>query len=292
MTSGLTQLRIHKLTERAPRMERTYGTTGILNPKTPASLGCRASGDPAPSITWTLDGAWPIIGGGPRLRLWSTIDSATGDAVSFLNWTSVETSDSGHYQCLASNVAGRAEHVFRMDVRGPLFMRPAYNATALEGHSLALQCPFGGYPYDKISWFKELLSLSVAMSQKKKLAKIVHTVSTFREKRFASVSFLVVRTQLVRRSRRFVGWTTCRKECALVSAASCTPRKPSSSSGLRTAHRSCNPFARTGSCPRSRWSPCRHRTMATTPVAPPTPGQWPRTVPCSGSKVAYFYSVY
>ncbi|KAH8024879.1 hypothetical protein HPB51_002049 [Rhipicephalus microplus] len=141
--------------ERAPRMERTYGTTGILNPKTPASLGCRASGDPAPSITWTLDGAWPIIGGGPRLRLWSTIDSATGDAVSFLNWTSVETSDSGHYQCLASNVAGRAEHVFRLDVRGPLFMRPAYNATALEGHSLALQCPFGGYPYDKVSWFKD-----------------------------------------------------------------------------------------------------------------------------------------
>ncbi|XP_075735728.1 cell adhesion molecule Dscam1 [Rhipicephalus microplus] len=151
--------------ERAPRMERTYGTTGILNAKIPASLGCRSSGDPAPSITWTLDGAWPVVGGGPRLRLWSTIDSATGDAVSFLNWTSVETSDSGHYQCLASNVAGRAEHVFRLDVRGPLFMRPAYNATALEGHSLALQCPFGGYPYDKISWFKDGSELPVNQRQ-------------------------------------------------------------------------------------------------------------------------------
>ncbi|KAL1427606.1 hypothetical protein MTO96_017304 [Rhipicephalus appendiculatus] len=154
--------------ERAPRMERTYGTTGILNPKSPASLGCRASGDPAPSITWTLDGAWPVMGGGPRLRLWSTSDSATGDAVSFLNWTSVETSDSGYYQCVASNVAGRAEHVFRLDVRGPLFMRPAYNATALEGHFLALQCPFGGYPYDKISWFKGMRSIALRIMPRNK----------------------------------------------------------------------------------------------------------------------------
>ncbi|XP_075544678.1 cell adhesion molecule Dscam1-like [Dermacentor variabilis] len=152
--------------ERAPRMERTYSTSSSsLNPKSPASLGCRASGDPAPSITWTLDGAWPVSGGGPRLRLWSTSDSATGDAVSFLNWTSVETSDSGHYQCVASNVAGRAAHAFRLDVRGPLFTRPAYNATALEGHSLALQCPFGGYPYDKISWFKDGSELPVNQRQ-------------------------------------------------------------------------------------------------------------------------------
>ncbi|KAL3249796.1 hypothetical protein MRX96_055982 [Rhipicephalus microplus] len=113
--------------ERAPRMERTYGTTGILNPKTPSE---------------------------PRVP-----------GVGFLNWTSVETSDSGHYQCLASNVAGRAEHVFRLDVRGPLFMRPAYNATALEGHSLTLQCPFGGYPYDKVSWFKDGSELPVNQRQ-------------------------------------------------------------------------------------------------------------------------------
>ncbi|XP_075544683.1 cell adhesion molecule Dscam1-like [Dermacentor variabilis] len=151
--------------ERSPRMERTFGTSVGLNPKSPASLGCRASGDPAPSITWTLDGAWPVSGGGPRLRLWSTSDSATGDAVSFLNWTSVETSDSGHYQCVASNVAGRAAHAFRLDVRGPLFTRPAYNATALDGHRLALQCPFGGYPYDKVTWFKDGSELPVNQRQ-------------------------------------------------------------------------------------------------------------------------------
>ncbi|KAL1427617.1 hypothetical protein MTO96_017314 [Rhipicephalus appendiculatus] len=151
--------------ERAPRMERTYGTSGSLSPKSPASLGCRASGDPAPSITWTLDGAWPVSGSGPRVRLWSTSDSATGDAVSFLNWTSVETSDSGNYQCVASNAAGRAVHDFRLDVRGPLFTRPAYNITALDGHRAVLRCPFGGYPYDKITWFKDGSELPVNQRQ-------------------------------------------------------------------------------------------------------------------------------
>ncbi|XP_037506499.1 Down syndrome cell adhesion molecule homolog [Rhipicephalus sanguineus] len=151
--------------ERAPRLERTYGTSGSLSPKSPASLGCRASGDPAPTITWTLDGAWPVSGSGPRLRLWSTSDSATGDAVSFLNWTSVETSDSGNYQCVASNAAGRAVHDFRLDVRGPLFTRPAYNITALDGHRAVLRCPFGGYPYDKITWFKDGSELPVNQRQ-------------------------------------------------------------------------------------------------------------------------------
>ncbi|KAK8767734.1 hypothetical protein V5799_005485, partial [Amblyomma americanum] len=151
--------------ERAPRMERTYGTSGSLSPRAPASLGCRASGDPAPSISWTLDGAWPVSGGGPRLRLWSTSDTATGDAVSFLNWTSVETADGGQYECVASNAGGRTAHAFRLDVRGPLFTRPAYNATALEGHRLRLQCPFGGYPYDKVIWYKDGSELPVNQRQ-------------------------------------------------------------------------------------------------------------------------------
>ncbi|KAK8770929.1 hypothetical protein V5799_025829 [Amblyomma americanum] len=151
--------------ERAPRMERTYGTSGSLSLRSPASLGCRASGDPAPSISWTLDGAWPVSGGGPRLRLWSTSDTATGDAVSFLNWTSVETADGGQYECVASNVAGRVAHAFRLDVRGPLFTRPAYNATALEGQQLKLQCPFGGYPYDKVTWYKDGSELPVNQRQ-------------------------------------------------------------------------------------------------------------------------------
>ncbi|KAH7952740.1 hypothetical protein HPB49_000881 [Dermacentor silvarum] len=57
-------------------MERTYSTSTSLSPKSPASIGCRASGDPAPSITWTLDGAWPVSGGGPRIA--SLVDRRLG----------------------------------------------------------------------------------------------------------------------------------------------------------------------------------------------------------------------
>ncbi|CAN8002697.1 unnamed protein product, partial [Ixodes pacificus] len=140
--------------ERAPRLEQTFETPGAVSPKSSASLGCRVSGDPPPSVSWTLDSAWPIVSGGPRLRLWSTSDGVTGDVISFLNWTSVEAGDSGQYVCRATNAAGRVQHAFRLNVRAPLFVRPAYNETALVGATTRLQCPFGGYPFDRVVWYK------------------------------------------------------------------------------------------------------------------------------------------
>ncbi|CAN7938015.1 unnamed protein product, partial [Ixodes hexagonus] len=151
--------------ERAPRLEQTFETTGAVSPKSPASLGCRVSGDPPPTVTWTLDNAWPIVSGGPRLRLWSTSDAVSGDVISFLNWTSVEAGDSGQYECRGANAAGVVRHAFRLNVRAPLFVRPSYNETALGGGTARLQCPFGGYPYDRVVWFKDGSELPVNQRQ-------------------------------------------------------------------------------------------------------------------------------
>ncbi|XP_035226688.1 Down syndrome cell adhesion molecule-like protein Dscam2, partial [Stegodyphus dumicola] len=133
----------------APKMKMTFPEK-IVRPGSYVSLVCVASGNPAPQIKWHLDGIWPVSTR-PGILV-STYLSSTGDVISYLNFTSVDVSDSGLYQCEAFNDAGSVKHSKRLNVFGPIFIRPLSNLTALAGTRFMVSCPFGGFPFDSIAW--------------------------------------------------------------------------------------------------------------------------------------------
>lgn len=133
----------------APKMKMTFPEK-IVRPGSYVSLVCVASGNPAPQMKWLLDGIWTVSTRPGALV--STYMGSTGDVISYLNFTSVDVSDSGLYRCEAVNEAGAASHSKRLNVFGPIFIRPISNLTALGGTRFAVNCPFGGFPFEKISW--------------------------------------------------------------------------------------------------------------------------------------------
>ncbi|XP_055948529.1 cell adhesion molecule Dscam2-like [Argiope bruennichi] len=136
----------------APKMKMTFPEK-IVRPGSYVSLVCVASGNPAPEIKWFLDGIWPVSTRPGTLV--STYLSSNGDVISYLNFTSVDVSDSGLYQCEALNEAGSIKHAKRLNVFGQLFIRPLNNLTALADSRFSVSCPFGGFPFDSISWKRE-----------------------------------------------------------------------------------------------------------------------------------------
>lgn len=123
-----------------------------LSPGNSLSLRCIAQGRPLPQITWSLDGA-PVPDSGARLRMGDYVRPG-GQVVSYVNVSSVRPEDGGQYACVAENGAGRARHSGRINVKGPPFVRPMSNTTAVAGDMLELTCPVGGYPIDTIRWEK------------------------------------------------------------------------------------------------------------------------------------------
>ncbi|XP_015905678.1 cell adhesion molecule Dscam1 isoform X1 [Parasteatoda tepidariorum] len=147
----------------APKFTVTFPEK-ILRPGSYVSLVCVASGNPAPQIKWYLDRIWPVSTRPGTLV--STYLSSSGEVVSYLNFTSIDVSDSGLYQCEAFNEAGSIQHSKRLNVFGPLFIRPLSNLTALAESRFAVYCPFGGFPFDNIVWKKEGRILPVNQRQR------------------------------------------------------------------------------------------------------------------------------
>nr|XP_042906008.1 Down syndrome cell adhesion molecule-like protein Dscam2 [Parasteatoda tepidariorum] len=149
--------------DQVPKFKLTFPEK-ILRPGSYVSLLCVASGNPAPQMRWFLDGIWQVSTR-PGILV-STYLSGNGDVVSYLNFTSVDVADGGLYHCEAFNEAGSVKHSKRLNVFGPLFIRPLSNLTALASSVFTVNCPFGGFPFDKISWKREGRLLPINQRQR------------------------------------------------------------------------------------------------------------------------------
>ncbi|KFM68296.1 Down syndrome cell adhesion molecule-like protein Dscam2, partial [Stegodyphus mimosarum] len=133
----------------APKLKSAFSEKTV-RPGSYISLSCVTTGNPEPHVRWTLDGIWPLSTR-PGILVTSYL-SGESTVTSYVNFTSIDIIDSGVYACEALNDAGRVYHSRRLNVFGPVFVRPLENLTALAGASFTVMCPFGGYPFDSISW--------------------------------------------------------------------------------------------------------------------------------------------
>ncbi|XP_075038771.1 hemicentin-1 [Mixophyes fleayi] len=113
------------------------------------TLECDSSGDPQPMLTWLRDGV-PVI---------------NGDGFKILNngkqlhVENAHMSSSGHYVCVAVNVAGQSDKKYDLRV----FIPPRFsgrfqeheNISVVEKNPVTLTCEVSGIPPPKITWYKD-----------------------------------------------------------------------------------------------------------------------------------------
>lgn len=78
--------------------------------------------------------------------------TATGDKISHLNISDVQTNDGGLYQCEAVSKVGTASHSARLNVHGLPHIRPMEKKMIVAGGTLFVTCPFAGYPIESVTW--------------------------------------------------------------------------------------------------------------------------------------------
>ncbi|XP_054712416.1 cell adhesion molecule Dscam2-like [Uloborus diversus] len=146
----------------APKFKSTFSEKTV-RPGSYVSLSCVATGNPEPHIRWSLDNIWPLSTRPGTLV--NSYLSSESTVTSYVNFTSVDIIDSGIYSCEALNDAGKIKSSNRLNVFGPIFIRPLDNLTALAGATFNVICPFGGFPYESITWKKEGRPLPVNQRQ-------------------------------------------------------------------------------------------------------------------------------
>uniref|UniRef100_A0A8D8ZZR5 Down syndrome cell adhesion molecule-like protein Dscam2 n=1 Tax=Cacopsylla melanoneura TaxID=428564 RepID=A0A8D8ZZR5_9HEMI len=134
-----------------------------LNPGPNYYFKCVASGNPTPEISWYLDGKKLV--NAERIQVGQYV-SGTGDVVSHLNITNVQTNDGGRYKCVASSKVGSVEHAGKLNVYGLPFVRPMEKKAIVAGETLVVTCPVAGYPIESITWQKGVQQLPLNRRQK------------------------------------------------------------------------------------------------------------------------------
>ncbi|KAM4604035.1 secreted immunoglobulin domain 4 [Polymixia lowei] len=112
----------------------------------PASVECRATGRPRPTLTWKRQGS--------TLQL---VTTATDDA-NTIQWATVRPEDSGVYICQAENNEGMTEVKVEVIVGGgqgaPVASVTSEEKIAVEGHTVTMECRASGSPPPVIAWSK------------------------------------------------------------------------------------------------------------------------------------------
>uniref|UniRef100_A0ABI8A9U9 Ig-like domain-containing protein n=1 Tax=Felis catus TaxID=9685 RepID=A0ABI8A9U9_FELCA len=114
-----------------------------------ASLPCPARGVPKPQITWRKGPTLEPLRGRPGLEV-------LDDGSLFL--ASVSPTDSGDYECQATNEAGSTSRRAKLVVYVPPSIREdghRTNVSGMAGQSLTLECDANGFPAPEIVWLKD-----------------------------------------------------------------------------------------------------------------------------------------
>ncbi|CAL8330770.1 unnamed protein product [Lota lota] len=112
----------------------------------PVSIECRGTGRPRPTLKWKRQG--------------STLDLVTKatEDVNTIEWAVVRPEDSGVYACQAQNNEGMTEVKVEMTVQGgqgaPLASVAVKEITAVQGHTVTMECHASGTPKPVITWSK------------------------------------------------------------------------------------------------------------------------------------------
>ncbi|XP_032334547.1 hemicentin-2 isoform X3 [Camelus ferus] len=114
------------------------------------TLDCEAQGTPPPLVTWTKDSR-PVPPITDRRHL---LPSGS------LRLAQAQVSDSGLYECTASNPAGSAVQYYILGVQVPPQVQPGPRALkVLAGDALDLNCVAEGTPEPRLTWAKDGVAL-------------------------------------------------------------------------------------------------------------------------------------
>ncbi|XP_053328822.1 hemicentin-2 [Spea bombifrons] len=126
-----------------------------IQEKQEVSLECKAEGTPAPQILWLKDGR--------PLDPISTPNVQVSDDGSVLLLKSLQPSNSGHYICMAQNVAGEDTKVFVLNVLVPPVFESGSNVSevlsGVPGGQVTLECHASGSLPMQLTWLKDGIQL-------------------------------------------------------------------------------------------------------------------------------------
>ncbi|CAL8333821.1 unnamed protein product [Merluccius merluccius] len=112
----------------------------------PVSIECHGTGRPRPTLKWKRQG--------------STLDLVTKatDDMNTIEWAVVRLEDSGMYVCQAQNNEGTTEVKVEVMVQGvhdaPLALVTVEEITAVQGHTVTMECRASGSPTPVVTWSK------------------------------------------------------------------------------------------------------------------------------------------
>ncbi|XP_049335709.1 hemicentin-1 isoform X1 [Astyanax mexicanus] len=113
------------------------------------TLECEARGVPLPAITWYKNG----------VTILSSRQAQYLEHGQYLKITRVQVSDSGHYTCKVTSVAGTAEKAYELDVYVPPSITGGSDGPVekkvVVSKSLTLECEAGGHPPPSLTWLKD-----------------------------------------------------------------------------------------------------------------------------------------
>ncbi|XP_055488832.1 tyrosine-protein kinase transmembrane receptor ROR2-like isoform X2 [Leucoraja erinacea] len=115
-----------------------------------ANLHCKVVGYPLPNIKWLKNNS--AVNQEPRK---STISRK--EYGSRLRIVKLDKSDTGYYQCVASNGNGTVKATGQLNVMLGYFLKflmPVNNISTVEGQTANLHCRVAGYPVPNIKWLK------------------------------------------------------------------------------------------------------------------------------------------
>ncbi|MBN3302329.1 HMCN1 protein, partial [Amia calva] len=153
--------------------DETTDTTVVVN--SPLELECHVVGTPMPQITWLKNGKPVRQGDGVKI-----VSSGRKLVI-----PRAQVSDTGRYQCVATNEAGDQEKEFDVAIHVPPGIRstgPSERSVTVH-NPVTLQCVANGIPSPAITWLKDGRPVNTARGNIKleSAGRVLHIIKTLLE---------------------------------------------------------------------------------------------------------------